>query len=539
MFNTRVNQFENIVILTAPDNFIVKENGGFSFDAVSFVDKEIDLEFAVDSAEGKIKFNIDFVLYESPVINGYVSKEKNGELLTGLSMLPTETIHFHLNSEVTKTDVLYITDVTNTIVKESIANYKPQQPTNDSPWENGFGFETSASVSLHGLKSGVYYVNGQEEVYFVVRNPEKTAKVTLVLATNTQNAYSCHGGYGLYGCKGENGKVEQVKKVSYLRPQRIDTKAYGWAWDIIHLSRPFLNWVDAESAYGNSVQYITDMDLDNYEEFSDSELLVIPAHNEYWTIAGQDNFNKFIDSGKDALIAGGNIMWWHNRYSSDGNVMTVFRGSIWNDPEAEKGKETTYFHLLKDEDGESRAAYNSIGALFTYGGYDDNKWDNLQGQNPFRVIRPNAAIFDGTNIEMCGELDLSDNHELDGPIIDGFDVNGFPNVKYSLYKDLYNFEILAYTWGYRAGHTVGTIHAFQRKQDSGTVLQFASNGAAAFAFTNETHELYRKVLHNSFAMLVDGKYQFESEKLYQAELKHPMKFPYQGDKVPNIEVCPK
>lgn len=545
VFDPNLYNFESVTVKNMTAGFELKDKGLFVFTGAAPAGKGIDVTVEAKTAEKVYHFNIDFITYDSPVVTGYPSVSKKvregNTLFTGLSLLPSQTVNLHLNANTTLTGPLYITDVNNQIVKEVQADYKPQQPQNDEPWYKGFGFDISAQVELEGLNSGVYYVNGKEDVFFVVRNPTQDAKITFVLPTNTQNAYSCHGGHSLYPCReGEGGaKVPKVAKLSFLRPQRI-APSYSWAWDIIHLARPFMKWMDLESGYGDQVQYITDADLDNLDEFVKSQLLIIAAHNEYWTLTAQDNFNQFLDSGKNALIAGGNIMWWNTRYEDEGRVMTSFKGSPRNDPEAEKGKETSYFHILKDEDGFTRSAIQSIGGIFTYGGYEGNKWDGKKktDPNPFRVIRPNAAIFAGTGVGMCATLDLSDNHEMDGPVIDGFDVNGFPSVKYSAFKHLHNYEVLAYTWGFRIGHTVGTIHAFQRKPESGTVLQIGSNGATYFGFKKNNAEQYKKVLNNVFSIMAEGEYKFESDSLYQVKLAHEMTFPYKGNKVPNIEACP-
>lgn len=320
-------------------------------------------------------------------------------------------------------------------------------------------------------------------------------------------------------------------KVSFLRPIRPSV-GYVFTWDIIHLTRPFLNWLKYESDVAEGSQYLIDADLDNYSEFSSSEVLVVPAHNEYWTLKAKRNFDKFIDSGKDGIVLGGNIMWWHARYENRGTELVVMRSM--NDPGAKKGEETFYLSSL------GSPAYNSIGGIFTYGGYDDNQWDGVKGQkNPMRIVRPNGVLFQGTGLKKCDDLDLSYNHEMDGPPISGFDFNGLPKIITTAYQNLYNMEILAYTWGYRGGHTVGTIHAYQPKAESGTVLQYASNGAAAFAFTNSTAKYYKRSLQNAFEIMIKGKYTFESESLYDEPLKTAMTFPYKGQKIPGIEVCPK
>lgn len=228
---------------------------------------------------------------------------------------------------------------------------------------------------------------------------------------------------------------------------------------------------------------------------------------------------------------------WNARYEDNGRQLVVYKYDP--DPGAPANEQTTHLHRLVKENGVSRGAHHSIGGLFSYGGYNENRWDRNTQNNPMRVIRPNAPIFSGVGLSMCEEIDMSHNHEMDGPLLNGFDVNGFPSVRYDLYSHLHNFEILAYTWGYRGGNTIGTMHALQRKPDSGTVVQFASNGATDFGFTNASQAKYRKIVSNVFSTLIDGKYKFESDTLYKAELKHEMTFPYAGARLEGVEACPR
>ena len=148
----------------------------------------------------------------------------------------------------------------------------------------------------------------KKKVPFIVRasNPE----IVVVYSSNTENAYCTAGGKSLYSYDTVTHKFAGV--VSFLRPIHLP-----------HHSTDFLKWFNTLD-YKN-VGYICDYDLDNYENFRNAKILMIPGHSEYWTRKARENFDRFVDEGKDAIILSGNTMWWQVRYSEKGDQLICYK----------------------------------------------------------------------------------------------------------------------------------------------------------------------------------------------------------------------
>ena len=443
----------------------------------------------------------------------------------GYSVKPGEVISWHINGRSAKNGFVTINDVLGREVDKVDASIKPQKINNSEPSKNGFGYEITFEYQIpEHLNSGVYYINNNLDYMFVV-TPKSSPETLIVIPTNTMNAYSCSGGQGLYPCPDEKqnpGAIPAIPKVSFERPIRSKVK---WSWDVIGTMNASLQWIVQELS-GNDIGYITDYDLDSSDWIEKSKLIVVLGHSEYWTVKAKDNFEAHLDRGRHGLVLGGNIMWWNARY--DGNRLVSYKFK--NDDEA-LGAKTNRMAALKDEN-----PIYLLAANFRFGGYHQNNWDGVSDSNPMRVIAPDSPVFKGTGLSLCDELDFSHNHEFDGVPISGFDEQGYPVPFYRIIKQ-HKVQILGYTWGYRNGHTLGTIHAAQRSENSGYLIQFASNGAAGFGFSNNTHVQYGQSLRNSFELLLNGQSPFSSD-YKELTMKYSLQVPYGGNKssLP-LEVC--
>lgn len=437
----------------------------------------------------------------------------------GYSVLPGQEISWHINAKVSKEGVITINDSLGREVDKFTVKIFPQSMVNDSPAKNGFGYEASFTYKVPPtLRTGVYYLNNNKDFMFVVL-PIRSTEVVIVLPTHTMNAYSCAGGEGLYACPSEDGTlgaVAPIPEVSFERPIRSKVK---WTWDVLGMMTGFLEWAERDlGAY--DVGYITDMELDTNSWFENTKLIYVPGHNEYWTLSAKNNVMNYLDQGNHMVVLGGNIMWWHARIGH--NSLVSYKHI--EDTQAEEGKETNYLHYI-----EGQNAVHTLGANFHFGGYHKNLWDSEDSNdNPMRIIADKSPIFANTGIGICDELDFSHNHEFDGVPVVGFTSEGFPVPAYKFINQ-HKVEILGYTWGYRNGHTIATIHAAQRKPTSGYVVQFASNGAAGFAFKNDTAGLFKQVLENTQKILLEGKSPFSSN--YEEKVvAHELRVPFGGNK---------
>jgi hypothetical protein len=104
-------------------------------------------------------------------------------------------------------------------------------PTPDDAWENGCRWPVSTSLAIPATwKSGYYEIkvtpsdpgaNADARAFVVVRATRPTAKILLVLATNTYGAYNDYGGASLY-VKKKTGMPDKWSngeyRISFQRP---------------------------------------------------------------------------------------------------------------------------------------------------------------------------------------------------------------------------------------------------------------------------------------------------------------------------------
>ncbi len=443
----------------------------------------------------------------------------------GYNVKPGDVIAWHINGLSTVEGYVTITDALNTEVARFDTKIAPQQIKNEQPWVEGLGYDVTFEYKIPDeMRSGVYFINGNRDFMFTVA-PSSSPEILVVIPTNTMNSYSCAGGRSLYSCKDESGVSHKgVAELTFKRPIR---NSDSWIGDVLGLMEGYLQWSETyvNKTYSN-VGYITDKELDDEQLLMSTKLIVIPGHNEYWTMKAVQNLENHLDKGNHAIVAGGNIMWWHSRYNEHGNLVSY---KSKKDIEAKEGMETTYFHQI------GKPAHSVMGGSFIYGGYHDKDRWNKAIKKPMRVIEPASPIFANTQLGLCSELDLSHNHELDGVPLLGFDALGYPVPDYQKISH-HRVQILAYAWAYRVGYTLGTIHASQRKPDSGYVIQFGSNGAAGIGFENESKEVFKQVFANAIETLLENRSPFSAN--YQAkEVVTPYQTPSKEDSKFSGAIC--
>ena len=338
---------------------------------------------------------------------------------------------------------------------------------------NGFNFPVAAAIIVPNLKSGVYLI--ENEVPFIVKTDE-AVDITVVYASNTANAYETSGGKSLYS------SVDRPTEVSFQRPIALQS-----------LSKYCLEWFTSLTEF--NIGYVADIDMDNFEDFSNSKLLVVAGHSEYWTRQARENFDRFVDSGGHALILSGNTMWWQVRYSEDKKKLICYRNAD-ADPIGDPLLKTIEWNRPSLE----YSILSSIGAHFPNGGYGlraDKGWDG------YKIVAANSPLFEGLGLSK-GDIISLPSLEYDGSLISGFDVDGYP----VLDKQALNFakaELLAFDRGYRITETTPTFIAFQKTESSGIVINAATTdwcsingmGGASGAIIKEiTYNALQKLLHD-------------------------------------------
>lgn len=322
------------------------------------------------------------------------------------------------------------------------------------------------------LKSGIYLI--ENSTPFVVK-PSQPVDVVVVYPSNTANAYCYNGGKSLYTVE------NKPSFVSFERPIELQANAEDG-----------LKWLATLEEF--RIGYITDMDLDFYENIAFAKVLVIPGHSEYWTRKARVNFDRFVDAGKHALILSGNTMWWQVRYSDDHTKLIRY---FPDDPEADP--------LLKTVNWcQSSLQYpilKSIGADFNHGGYGlktDRGWDGN------KITSPNSPLLVGTDLKK-GDIISLPSGEYDGAPTAGFDSGGNPIIAI----DSLNFdkiELIGFDLGSRFDkETIGTFIVFKKKPTSGVIINTASYAwCSAYGMGGVDGIRVKKITWNALNILVNN-----------------------------------
>ncbi len=156
------------------------------------------------------------------------------------------------------------------------------------------------------------------EVYFVLRSrqPGTLAKVVVAIPFITWQAYNRAGspGHSIYWTE----QPDRVPKVSFDRPG-CGPVAEWWEYGL-------LRWL---GRVGHPVEYCSDVDLHAGDEFLRSyQLLVVTAHEEYWTWEMRDTVEQFAYHGGNVAIFGGNTCWWQARLEDNLRTLVCYRDAV-------------------------------------------------------------------------------------------------------------------------------------------------------------------------------------------------------------------
>lgn len=380
---------------------------------------------------------------DNAVLSGYTDKT---------SYFPGDNVEVFLQSAGPVSCALNFYTIKGSLAFSSNVDLFHQEIQADEPSKNGFKFLSNGKVKLpQSLASGIYLI--ENKIPFIVKS-SAAADLTVVYPVNTINAYCNTGGKSLYGFNSENN--EASTQVSFLRPIESTTE-YGECVEC-------LKWFPSLTGY--SVNYITDVDLNDYTTFKESKVLVIIGHSEYWTRLARTHFDRFVDAGKHAIVLSGNTMWWHARYTASKDALICHRDAM-KDPEPDPSMKTVTW----TDPSLQFSIVKSIGADFEHGGYglhDDHGWDG------YKILNPLSPLLAGLGLNRGDVISLPTG-EYDGAPIKGFDLDGYP----LLDNDLLNFEkveLIGFDRGTRAGkETIPTFIVLQRTKTSGIIVNAGSN----------------------------------------------------------------
>ena len=411
----------------------------------------------------------------SPVIDGYTDK---------ISYTDTDSISIFINSkkEINKFD-LTINDLQGNSVKTIQSSVFPQKMQSDKPYQNGFGYKETVRIKNPKLKSGVYLIDNK--IPFVVKS-SKQCDILIVYSSNTENAYCSNGGKSGYDYNSSQNKPSPI--LSFNRPM-----------DLAVHSDEFLRWIATFKNY--NIGYISDQDLDDYETIAKAKLLIIPGHSEYWTRKARENFDLFINSGKNALILSGNTMWWQVRYDLVNNQMICYKDAI-KDPEPTVSLKTINW----TESSLNYSTFSSIGLDFLHGGYgkeEDKGWDGYKIQNS------ESPLLNGTRLKKNDILKL-ETDEYDGAPLKIS--NNARNVHLENPLNFFKYELIGFDRSTGNENANGSWIVMQKSKYSGIIINTGSTDWCRISgMKGKDSEIIKKITINMIDLLL----QQDKSKLFR------------------------
>lgn len=252
------------------------------------------------------------------------------------------------------------------------ADWKPTVPVKISDsWESG----VYLAKLTHKSEKASY-------ITFVVKDKQPQASIGVLISTNTYHAYNNWGGKSLYGYNSTN--KDAAVKVSLDRPYnngRGSGEFFAYEYNMIR-------WLEKK---GYKLTYFTDTDADNgLLAKLNTNLLLIPGHDEYWTKAMRDNIQKETSSRMNLAVFNANVAYWQVRLSENDRLLIGYKNRANEDPyyKTNPKEVTTRFRDVPV----NRPEYEVLGLM--YQGIPEQK------QQPLVVSNPSHWLYKGTGLKM-------------------------------------------------------------------------------------------------------------------------------------------
>jgi hypothetical protein len=417
---------------------------------------------------------------ESPVQDGYCDK---------VSYVPGDTVFLHLNGKRDCETTVHLNDLSGNAVGTTAVDLRVEKFHNSQPWKHGFGYEISGSFVVPiGLESGIY--RWEDKIPIVIREAVPKAKIIVVYDSNTGIAYSDAGGKSLYKSNLPDD-TEKANVVSFQRPHQVFNYAFH-----------FLHWfTNVDDEY--DIAYISNFEMESYENLAAANLLILAGHSEYWTRKARTNFDRFVDAGGNAMVLSGNTMWWQVRYSDDHTQMICWN-SMQDDPEPDTILKT----LTYDTEALRFPTLPSIGLDFVSGGYGADSG----GFGGYKIINPTSPLFNGLCYNYGDTLHCRTS-EYDGLPISGFNQNDDPIIDSSA-LNFYRYELLGFDRAFRVDEGIGAFVLYQKSESAGIVINAGTtNWGEKAAFTGKSGFAIRLITLNMINSLLNDRKVFTDQAL--------------------------
>jgi hypothetical protein len=378
------------------------------------------------------------------------------ELYTSaLSAVAGETVAVHVST----TSEQFAVEIARIGAREEILLTKERcrgefHSTPDDAWENGCRWPVSFEFEVPaGWRSGYYEIKARTSngaigrAFVVVRAAQPTAKMLLVLATNTYAAYNTYGGACFYQKKSftQGSSIDRGEpRVSFLRPwtqgtlwlpesaprfAQVDEQSGfigtgrwaaehdivgGFAAGFANYERKLVRWMERN---GYDVDYAVNGDLELHPDLLGRYRLMISAgHDEYWSWGMRDAVESFVANGGNACFFSGNISMWQARFEDGGNTLVSYKYDYRQDPvydTPQRHLTTTFWNSPIV----GRAEGKMTGLCGVYGGFAHMDGATQQGAGGYLVYRPDHWVFAGTGLEygeLLGSASTIVGYEVDG-----------------------------------------------------------------------------------------------------------------------------
>jgi len=302
-------------------------------------------------------------------------------------------------------------------------------PTPDDAWEKGCRWPAAIKIKVpDDWMSGYYQITAMTEgasypAFVVIRTQKPTAKMLMVLATNTYNAYNSYGGASAYikkstgassGITGTTGEprtsFQRPLMPEFLRRSNIPyfTPAgfSAWEWTMTL-------WLEQN---GYAVDFAINSDLEFHPELlSGYRLMLSVGHDEYWSWGMRDTVESFVSGGGNVCFFSGNLMW-QVRFEDQGNVMVCYKDDRRNDPMFKQGKKQFATGCWTSHDI-GRPVTQLTGLSPVYALFHRFRDGVPRGPGGYLIYRPEHWIFEGTGLsygDCFGAPNKIVHYEVDG-----------------------------------------------------------------------------------------------------------------------------
>ncbi len=407
-----------------------------------------------------------------------------------------DTIKFYLSSAEKNQRWFYILNINHKIIDSVYLTVDHQEKNEFQPWVN-YGYKAYSTYLPIHLHTGIYSL--ENKVFFIIKNDDKNAQITIVYPTNTENAYNNSGGKSLYNFN--STAKTKANTVTFLRPLS------PFIINEVRLAcTEFLKWVSHKKEF--TFQYISDQDMEDYTEISSSQLIVIIGHSEYWSRKARENFDKFVNLGNDAVVLSGNTMGWQVRIEDD--LLVCYKDAK-EDPIEDKALKT-----IEWANGDlNYSTVSSIGCDWPHGAYGMHK---NHGNYGYTIINPHSPLLENTGLKFFDFVSCQ-SYEYDGTLINGTDENGIPIIDVEK-LNFYNIELIGYDKAdpvdhYNKHSGYGTFIVFQKMVNSGIIVNTAFNtftgktpNSGTGGISGKDSVVIRKIVDNIFDKLIYNKQVF-------------------------------